>query len=247
MNKKLHNKLSKIKLYILNLEGLFFSTKNRLFNSEFKCTKDMARCSENRKSPNFRYHYAGKNIPTCCATHLVNILFDTIDILDKHDIQYFMSFGTLLGAVRHKGIIPWDTDVDLIIAKKDQCKVYDTLNKELKNKYLIKVDKSSNIVGGELVRVYYSKMSSLHVDLFPYVENGQNIAFYEEKKFKKEDIFPLGEICFYNKQISTPKNIKQHLSSLYGPDYMTYAYKQWAANNTKFKIRDFSAARIEHE
>lgn len=37
----------------------------------------------------------------------------------EHDIQYYMFFGGLIGAVRHKGFIPWDDDVDLIVPRKD--------------------------------------------------------------------------------------------------------------------------------
>ena len=37
----------------------------------------------------------------------------------KHGIQYYMFFGGLIGAVRHKGFIPWDDDIDVVVSRKD--------------------------------------------------------------------------------------------------------------------------------
>ena len=42
----------------------------------------------------------------------------THEVLEKHEIQYWMCGGTLLGAVRDKGIIPWDDDGDVCVLDK---------------------------------------------------------------------------------------------------------------------------------
>ena len=77
------------------------------------------------------------------------------------------------------------------------------------------------------------------------VKSGDTLSFYEQKTFKLEDIFPLSKVSFYDFTVSAPKEVESHLLSLYGEGFMKSAYKQWAANKSKFKITDFSAAKVE--
>lgn len=57
-----------------------------------------------------------------------NILLDTIKIFDKHDIEYFLAYGTLLGAVRHHGSIPWDYDIDISMTRENYLKFMNVIN-----------------------------------------------------------------------------------------------------------------------
>lgn len=57
---------------------------------------------------------------------------DFDEICRKHDIKYYLSGGTNLGALRHKGFIPWDDDADIRIPRKEYLKLEAIVDQELK-------------------------------------------------------------------------------------------------------------------
>ena len=61
----------------------------------------------------------------------VELLIFVDNVCKKHGIDYWLGFGTLLGAVRHGGFIPWDDDIDLVILRKDYNKLIEVLPEEI--------------------------------------------------------------------------------------------------------------------
>lgn len=76
------------------------------------------------------------------------ILFDMLCEVDtifrKHNIRYCISFGTLLGAVRHQDFIPWDDDVDIHVFNEDYPIAIEVLRHELSKEKFILHDKISD-------------------------------------------------------------------------------------------------------
>ena len=98
--------------------------------------------SKNEESEDFTvYNGEGTNLRKA-QMRLLNILLEFDRICKKHDIQYFLSGGTCLGAVRHGGFIPWDDDIDIDVWHTDYEKLIKILPNELSNNFFMQTDKT---------------------------------------------------------------------------------------------------------
>ena len=63
------------------------------------------------------------------------MLKDVLEVCEKYDLPCFLIYGTAIGAVRHKGFIPWDDDIDVGMLRKDYDKLLSVFTKELGEHY----------------------------------------------------------------------------------------------------------------
>ncbi len=65
----------------------------------------------------------------------LNLLQEFDRVCRKYNLRYFADYGTLLGAVRHKGFIPWDDDIDVTMLRVDYEKLKEVASDEFKEPY----------------------------------------------------------------------------------------------------------------
>ena len=70
-----------------------------------------------------------------------NVEIEILDVFDKvcrdNNLKYSLAYGTLLGAVRHQGFIPWDDDIDVMMPRKDYDRLLEIWNSQVTNEYII--------------------------------------------------------------------------------------------------------------
>jgi phosphorylcholine metabolism protein LicD len=139
-------------------------------------------------------------------------------ICNTHDIQYWAEGGTLLGAVREKGIIPHDDDIDISLYESDFEKLKNVMDLDLYPEY--------EMIQTHLPLYKFVRKGNprIFIDIFIF-ENENEVVQFKEKRHREiwpnfyhklEDLFPLQRVPFDHLYIWIPKNPYPYLESGYG-------------------------------
>lgn len=149
------------------------------------------------------------------------ILKELHSICEKHGLNYFLSFGTLLGAVRHKGFIPWDDDIDVIMIRQDLEKLIDIL-KENDRLY---IDQNYYIDRFNVGYFYKFKLKNIDIPLFVDIfvvdsfsgsekEVAKNICREQRQMFREVTDAKIGNYPGEKKYRAVDEVFKRHKKKL---------------------------------
>ncbi len=159
----------------------------------------------------------------------LKILNDVVKVINKGKLRYSLCTGTLLGAIRHKGFIPWDDDIDIIMPREDYEKFLKIFKKYNKNKNL-------EITALELENLFQPFCKVINTS----IEIQDDSICDSKKRYLWIDIFPIDK-CKKTEYKYKFKIISKMKRIIYIREYKTdYKNKEIVKNIFRTLIRPFS-------
>lgn len=146
----------------------------------------------------------------------LDILKEFARVCNENHLKYYLAYGTLLGAIRHKGFIPWDDDIDVYMPIDDYKMLEEACKKSLTDKYYFQSRdvNCQNFIAWNRIGVKNStsidrSLANIHmqwgigIDIFPLFPYSSSIKI-QEKRNKWYRKYNLLSLKYYH--IKTMKN-----------------------------------------
>ncbi|WP_346661506.1 LicD family protein [uncultured Methanobrevibacter sp.] len=182
------------------------------------------------------------------------ILKDFIKICEDNDIEYYLIYGTQIGAIRHQGFIPWDDDIDIMIFREDYEKFLKVMENNPNDQYTIFDSRYNSEYFFQFCRMslndtywaeYWDEQMSfklgIHIDLFildNLPDNNIRRWFYIQRCYYMARLYSISVLKFnnYSKIVNLALNFVHVLLNLFkfSPDYFQKRlYKLFTKYNGK--------------
>lgn len=186
-------------------------------------------CTRSTRECDFWNWGEGALRPACCTEHLLDLTTFIDEQLSRHGLVHWLDYGSLLGAVRAGELIPWDGDVDFGMLESDRAAVMGLA---------AEVEAAGHRLDDShpgLIRVLFSSVNSLHVDLFLWTASDGVLhpqddpefawpGMAERRAFPRGYIDDLGEVSLRGRTFPAPAPADEFLREhRYGPDWATPA------------------------
>ena len=174
-------------------------------------------------------HYVSSEMKNVWAVEL-DLLNEFMRICQKYNIKWLADAGTILGAVRHKGFIPWDDDIDVILMRNEYDKFCEVAKKEIKYPYFFQTEETDPGCMRPHVQIRNSSTTGI-------IKGDLNSG----KKFNQGiflDVFPIDDIP------NDERELNEFLNKIYKARRKVDVIKKFTANYkpaSKWYKRPFKA------
>lgn len=193
---------------------------------------------------------------------IYKLLYILDKILRKNDIEYWIDGGTLLGAIRHKGLIPWDDDGDVQMWDIDEDKLM-SLRSEFEKYGVILMNTWFGykifFKTGTIIKGYKWRYPA--IDIFPVkYDNDRTVYSYPRAQkyyghrcyYNVDNMYPFEKYKFGSFELPgvSSHEAENYLDRCYKEDWPNYAYQMFdhenekSHNKSKIKVRLTSEERI---
>ncbi len=183
----------------------------------------------------------------------VKILNNVDNFCKENKINYWLDCGTLLGAIRHKGYIPWDDDIDIGMLRNDYDKFLEAYNSSNKKYQLLAVEKNKDYYFqfGKVIdtdTILYEPdeksgvKSGVYIDVFVY-DNAPDDDILLKKMFDKRDFYNKLRIAQLYPNNYDHKDIKKRILRFFIQIYLSilpknYYTKKIIKNSKKYMNKE---------
>ena len=197
---------------------------------------------------------------------LLAILKETVRVCELLDLQYYLGEGTLLGAIRHSGFIPWDDDVDILMPREDYEKFLALAPSHIGDKYLVQHWTTTKPYFSIFTKVRYlgeskfyqkqlvhiTKNNGPYIDIFPLDTVPQSISKAQIKQKARLRFLQLA--LSYSTEVAYPP-LKRYHMKMYGKlisynhliDKITKQYTKYNKSDNEYYVNLASWYGVDKE